>query len=103
MIKKYKIKITASAQSDIRVIWDYISQNNPANAAEFISEIEKRIYGLHAFSERNPVIPEGEFLQIDDYRHLVYKKYRVAYRVHGDLVYILRIFQGAKLLDINSL
>jgi toxin ParE1/3/4 len=102
MKKKYKIKMTASAQSDIRILWDYISQNNPENAVEFISEIEKRIYSLSSLPERNPVIPEGEFLKTSDYRHLIYKKYRIIYRIRSEIVYVLRIFHGSKLLGLIS-
>ena len=99
MIKEYKVKITASAQSDFRTIWDYISQNNPLNAVAFLSEIEKRIFALSKMPERNPVIPEGEFLKSDDYRHIIYKKYRIIYRIQNENVYILRIFHGSKLLE----
>ncbi len=100
--KKYKIKITASAQKDIRGIWEYIAQNNPLNAGEFILEIEKRICSLSTSPERNPVIPEGELLQTDQYRHFIYKNYRIVYRVQDEIVYVLRIFHGAKLLDLTS-
>ena len=101
--KKFKVKITASAQIDFTSIWDYISQNNPSNARTFISEIENKIYALAIFPERNPIIPEGEFFHIEEYRHLIYKDYRIVYRVRGDNVFILRIFHGSKLLDIGSL
>jgi toxin ParE1/3/4 len=104
MIKKYKVKITASAQSDFRTIWDYISQSNPINAVEFISEIEKRVHDLSILPERNPVIPEGEFLKSEEYRHVIYKKYRIIYRIRDENVYVLRIFHGSKLLGgLNSL
>jgi plasmid stabilization system protein ParE len=91
MIKKYKIKITASAQSDFRTIWDYISQNNPKNAEEFLAEIEKRINHLSFSPQRNPVIPEGEFLQINEYRHFLYKKYRVVFSIKKFILLILMI------------
>jgi toxin ParE1/3/4 len=101
--KKFKVKVTVSAQSDIRTIWDYISQNNPSNARAFINEVEERIYSLSHYPERNPIIPEGEMLQIDVYRHLIYKDYRIVYRVQNENIFILRIFHGSKLLDIASL
>ena len=100
MAKRFSVRITASAQADLSTIWDYISQNNPANAAEFICEIEKRALSLSLFPERNPVIPEAELLHTSDYRHLVYKKHRIVYRIHNKIVYILRIFHGSKLLEL---
>lgn len=103
MRKKYKVKIALSAQLDFRIIWDYISQNNPSNASVFISEIEKRILNLSVFPEKHPFIPEGDLVQIAEYRHCIHKKYRIIYRIQKDIVYILRIFHGSKLLDIDSL
>jgi len=82
-------------------LWEYISQNNPKNAEEFLSEIEKRINLLSLFPQRTPVIPEGELLQNDEYRHFIYNKYRIVYRIQNDIVFILRIFHGAKLLGMN--
>ena len=100
MVKRYRVKITASAQADIGTIWDYISQNNPSNAVLFIAEIEKKVMSLSQFPDRHPVIPEGQYLQTNEYRHLVYKKYRVVYRIQDATVYVLRIFHGSKLLDL---
>jgi toxin ParE1/3/4 len=95
--------MTASAQKDIEGIWDYISNDNPLNAIDFIAELEEKIESLRFFPERNPIIPEGDILQTRQYRHIVHKKYRTIYRVEKDVVYILRIFHGAKLLDSASI
>jgi toxin ParE1/3/4 len=101
--KKYKVKITRTAELDVNYIWDYISQENPENAVTFIKEIEDKVTGLHILPDRNPVIPEGIILQTKEYRHLIYKHYRIIYRITEDTVYILRIFHGSKLLDIATL
>ena len=103
MIKKYSLKITASARRDIEVIWDYISPDNPANAICFIDEIEKKINTLKTLPERNPVIPESSYFPIDAYRHLIYKDYRIVYRIQSGTVLVLRILHGSKLLDLFSL
>jgi plasmid stabilization system protein ParE len=101
--KKYKIKITQSAQSDIGSIWGYISKDNPLNAKIFIDELESQVYTLSQLPERNPVIPEGGIFQVDVYRHKIYKGYRIIYRIDSENVYVLRVFHGSKLLDIASL
>lgn len=103
MTEKFKIKIAASAESDLATIWDYISQSNPENAIAFIAEIEKKMRSLVQFPERNPFIPEGEFLGIEEYRHSLYKNYRIIYRIQGGVVHIARIYHGSRLLDSNSL
>jgi len=100
MTKKYKVELTRRAQRDIEIIWDYIFQDNPLNAISFITALEEQILSLAVFPERNPGIPEGPILQTTDYRHLVYKNYRTIYRISQDSVYVLRVFHGARLLDL---
>lgn len=103
MTKKYKIKLTLSAQSDIGSIWEYISKDSSLNAKMFIDELESQVYTLSQLPERNPVIPEGEIFQVNVYRHKIYKGYRIIYRIDNERVYVLRVFHGSKLLDIASL
>ncbi len=96
MKKIYKISITESAQNDIEEIWQYIALDNIKTATKFIDRIEKAIFSLESFPERNPLIPEYEILNID-YRQLVYKKYRIIYRISENIVYVLRILHGYRL------
>ena len=99
MKKKYPIKLTQQAQNDLEQIYYYIADDSINNAANFVLQLEEKIISLEAFSDRNPLIPENEFFGTD-YRHLIYKKYRIVYRIAEKAVYILRIFHGAKLLNI---
>ena len=99
MTKKYKIHVTATAQADLEHVYCYIAQDSPNEAAKFITQIEKAIASLNTLPERHTLIPENQFFGTE-YRHLTYKKYRVIYRVVKTEVFILRIFQGSKLLDL---
>ena len=94
--KKYKVKITESAQNDIEDIWQYIALDNFKTATKFLDKIEQKIDSLQRFPERNPLIPENEILK-SDYRHLLFSNYRIIYRIEGSIVYILRVFHGSKL------
>jgi plasmid stabilization system protein ParE len=79
-------------------IWDYISADNPNNAILFLAQIEQRAFSLEILPERHQVITEDAFLH-GKYRQLVYKDYRIIYRVQEEIVYIMRIIHSAKLLD----
>jgi toxin ParE1/3/4 len=96
--KKHKLIITKTAQQDFSTIWEYISAENPLNARTFLDEIEAKALSLDLLPERHQFINENELLGTD-YRHLVYKKYRLIYRIDGTTVYILRIIHGAKPLE----
>ncbi|MFC1859470.1 type II toxin-antitoxin system RelE/ParE family toxin [Thermodesulfobacteriota bacterium] len=99
MTKKYKVNLTQHAQNDLEHIFYYIANDSINNAANFILELEKKVYSLENFPGRHPLIPENEFFGTD-YRHLIYNKYRIVYRITENSVFVLRILHGAKLLKI---
>lgn len=99
MTKKYKVNLTQHAQEDLEHIFYYIAADSISNASSFIIELEKKVYSLEHLPYRNPFIPENEYFGTE-YRHLIFKKYRIIYRVSEDTVFILRIIHGAKLLEL---
>jgi toxin ParE1/3/4 len=100
--KKYRVEITASAETDIAEIWDYISQDNPDSATAFIQRLEEQIGTLEVFPERCPLVPENEFLGTA-YRHLLFGNYRTVFKIISARVIILRVIHGARLLDTELL
>ena len=98
MTRRFRVNLTASAQTDLEQIFYNIAADSPMNATEFIVELERKVYSLEAFPERQPLIPENEFFGTE-YRHLNHKKYRIVYRIVQDTVFVLRIVHGSKLLD----
>ena len=98
MTKRYKVNITQHAQKDLEHIYHYIAADSVKNASNFIIQLEKEIYTLEQFPHRNPLIPENVYFKTD-YRHLLYKNYRIIYRIIEGTVFILRIIHGAKLYD----
>ena len=99
MPKKYKVNITRNAQNDLEQIFFYIAEDSINNAKKFILELETKIYSLKTFPERFALIPENSFFGTS-YRHIIHKKYRVIYKIDNDVIYILRVIHGAKLLDL---
>ena len=99
MKKIYRVNLSQQAQDDLERIFYYIADDNINNATNFILQIEKKIYSLESFPDRHPLIPENEFFDTN-YRHLIFKKYRIVYRIAESSVFILRIFHGAKLLNL---
>lgn len=80
MTKKYQVKLTRHAQNDLEHIFYYIANDSIKNAENFVLELEKKVYSLEIFPDRHPLIPENEFFGTD-YRHLIYEKYRIVYRI----------------------
>jgi len=99
VVKKYKISITDNAQNDLEHIFFYIAADSINNAKKFILELEKKVCSLETFPERFAYISENIYFETH-YRHLIYKKYRVIYKIESNSVYILRVIHGSKLLSL---
>jgi toxin ParE1/3/4 len=99
-VPKFRVEITATAQSDIQEIFQYIAADNQMAANNLIGEIEKQIDSLEQFPLRCPVIPESFELGVE-YRHIIYGHYRTIFRVESSRVIILRIIHGARLLNLE--
>jgi len=97
--KRYKVNLTQLAQKDLEQIFYYIADDRIKNARNFVLELEKKIFSLDTFPERQPLIAENEYFATD-YRHLIYKNYRIIYRITEKTVFILRVIHGAMLLEI---
>jgi plasmid stabilization system protein ParE len=97
MAKRYRVNITKKAEEDLQEIWKRIAKNYPLNAARFVEALYARANTLELFPERCPRIRENLFLE-KEYRHLLYKKYRIIFSIDGDTVNIIRVVHGARLL-----
>jgi len=97
--KAYKVFITQNARDDLRHIFSYIAEDSISDAKIFVSELEKKINTLSTLPERASYIPENVFFGTD-YRQLILRKYRVIYRIDKDDIFVLRVIQGSKLLEL---
>jgi len=98
---RYQVKITRTAEDDLKEIWDFIGKDSPQEAAKFISRIEQQITTLEQYPERCPSVPENEVLGTA-YRHILYGDYRTIFRISQKTVLILRIIHGSRLLDDSA-
>ena len=101
-MQKYYVEITKIAESDIREIFEYIASDSESAAIGWVEEIERQIDSLERFPLRCPVIPEAQELGSGDkYRHMLYGNYRTIFTVDASRVIIMRVFHGARLLDLR--
>jgi plasmid stabilization system protein ParE len=98
---RYQVKITRTAEEDLKEIWDYIAKDSPHEAERFIARIEHQVTTLEQYPERCPSVPENEVLGTG-YRHILYGDYRTIFRISEKTVYILRIIHGSRLLDDSA-
>lgn len=89
---------TESAQNDLIEIKEYISLDSPLQAALISEAIFTKAQVLLRFPEIGKPVPE---LQSKIYREIVFKKYRIIYRLQDDIIYILSVHHSARLLKNN--
>ena len=95
---KITILITETALADLEDIENYIAQDSPAIAVNFILRIFDKIEQLYEYPESGKPVPEFKNTAI---RELLINKYRIIYRLTENQVDVLRVIHGARLLDIG--
>ena len=93
-----EVKIIWSEESlnNIEEIISFISRGSEFFAMNFASKIMEAVDTLKVFSEIGRVVPEYDNMKI---REILYRNYRIVYKIDGKVVEILTIFHGSKLLE----
>ncbi|GJM01450.1 MAG: hypothetical protein DHS20C07_31290 [Methyloligella sp.] len=92
---QYKIDIAPEVAKEIENIYLYIAEDSPQNAIQWYFAIYDKIQTLKNFPFRCPIAFESRYYNFE-IRNLIYKKYRVLYRVQNKTVQILHVRHGAQ-------
>jgi len=77
-------------------IADYISRDNPTTAVNWAKAVFEKIENIVEFPYMERVVPEADRNEI---RELIFKNYRIIYRVEIDHISILTIRHGRRLFS----
>jgi toxin ParE1/3/4 len=94
------IQFTRRAYVRLLEIHRYISKDSPARATKFSDTLLKHIEPLIANPQMGRIVPEKQDPSI---RELLYKNYRIIYKINTNTIYIITIFEGHKLLTLDEL
>ena len=95
-----RVVITNPALSEIQEIAEFIAADAPFRASIFVEELIRSIERLADFPLAGRIIPERAD---PSFRELIYRNYRVMYRIQDALVEILHIYHSARQLDLSIL
>jgi toxin ParE1/3/4 len=96
-----KIKWTHEALERLTEIEAFISTDSPERAIKFVDEIiEHAEKTLPNKTRLGRVVPE---ISNPNIRELIFKKYRIVYRLNKNNVEILTVFEGHRLLRIDEI
>jgi toxin ParE1/3/4 len=95
--KAHKVLLTEGAEQDIEAIYEHISEYDcVANADYILDALMNVVERLARFPERGTFPKELAALGIKEYRQVLFKPYRVIYRVSGSNVIIYLITDGRR-------
>jgi plasmid stabilization system protein ParE len=95
-----EVRWTSQAASDLESIADFIAQDSPQYASLFVIDVFATVERLGPFPESGRIVPEKEDPTV---REIILGNYRIVYRLRSDMVELLTIHHGAKLLDPTQL
>ena len=86
-----KIHWSKTAQQNIEEIADYIAQDSPFYAINFVERILQDIEKLSVFAKIGRIVPEFKKEYI---REIIFHNYRIVYKAEKDCVFIVSICHG---------
>ncbi len=98
-MKKYQVVWTELAQFDLESIIEYIKIDSIAKAKKIFFEIKKECESLYCFPERKRVVPELQQIGIVKYREIVFKRWRIVFKIDNETVYVLIVADSSRNLE----
>ena len=89
-----KIRFANTARISLHTAINFIQQDNPLAAANFLIRVEKTLRRLEKYPESGRRIPEYPELP---YRELLVLPYRFFYRVDGKTIFIVAVWHTAQI------
>ena len=91
---------TPQGADDLETITEFIAVDSPHYASLFAMDVLAAVERLAVFPQSGRIVPE---LNAPEIKEILFGTYRIVYRVKGDLVEILTVCHGARLLDPSKL
>ena len=98
-MSKKKFFLARQAALDIQEITEYIARDSIENATRFADELFEVCRSIPDLPERGRVVPEVGQPQI---REVIHKNYRLVYTVHKGKIFILQVFNAARLFRMQN-
>ena len=98
-MKSYKVIWTNNAKNDLENIIEYIKINSISNAKKMFLEIKEKCNSLYYFPMKYKIVPELQQIGVIKYRELIYKRWRIIYKIDNKKVYILVVIDTSRNME----
>jgi len=98
-MKNYKVIWTNNAEFDLESIIEYIKLDSINIAKSIFFEIKEECQKLYYFPERKRIVPELQQVGISKYRELIYKRWRIIFKIKEDKVFVLLVVDSSRNIE----
>ena len=98
-MKKFKVIWTRNAELDLELIIEHIKLSSIDTAKKIFFEIKQEANKLHTLPKRKRVVPEFQEIGITRYREIIYKRWRIVYKIDDEKVYVLIVVDSSRNLE----
>lgn len=98
-MKNYQVIWTKSAEFDLEDIIEYMKIDSINIAKNIFFEIKEECQKLYYFPERKRVVPELQQIGILKYRELIYKRWRIVFKIQETKVYVLLVADSSRNME----
>lgn len=95
-----KIHWSNTSINDMQQIKNYISQGSPHYALVFINKLFDTAKKVTSFPQLGRKVPE---INREDIREIIYRNYRIIYHLQDDVITILSVIHGVRILKSDTL
>jgi len=99
MSRNFTVKWTATAEQDLDAIIGFIAEDSFEEAMRILEKIRKKSANLNTLPERGRIVPELKEQGIILYREIVLSPWRMIFRIAGQTVYVLAVFDARRNLE----
>jgi len=98
-VKDFKVIWTKNAEFDLESIIEYIKTDSVQTAKNIFFEIKNKCNDLSIFPAGRRIVPELQQIGVLKYRELIYKRWRIIYKIENDKIFILVVVDSCRNIE----
>ncbi len=98
-MKHYEVVWTNNAEFDLENIIEYIKLDSINIAKNIFFEIKQECQKLYYFPEQKRIVPQLQQIGITKYRELIYKRWRIIFKINEDKVFVLLVVDSSRNIE----
>jgi toxin ParE1/3/4 len=97
--RRFRVQWAEAAVRDLEELVSFIAMDSEFDADRILSRLDARSGTLESSPGRGRLVPELARFGMRRWRELVVRPYRMIYRIEGDTVNVLAVFDGRRDLE----